>query len=118
MVQFTSNEGMSNDDDRPLHRKLCPLLFTNSVWVSFNVLQNQVPGLGDGAYGLLLFSKKTRKSNRLQMSLQRQYFLPSYLKILGVGPAVAGTSGLSRSRSSNRANWTALSLSLMHTLAD
>ena len=32
-------------------------------------------------------SEKIRKSNRLQMSLQRQRFLLSYLKTLSVGPA-------------------------------
>ena len=36
--------------------------------------------LWDGAYGLSPLSEKTRKSNHLQMSLQRQHFLPSYLR--------------------------------------
>ena len=31
--------------------------------------------------------EKTRKSNRLQMSLQRQHFLLSYIKTMSVGPA-------------------------------
>ena len=31
-------------------------------------------------------SERTRKSNHLQMSLQRQHFLLRYLKTLGVGP--------------------------------
>ena len=44
-------------------------------------------GLWDGAYGLSSLSEKTRKSNRLQMLLQRQHFLLSYLKTLSVGPA-------------------------------
>ena len=35
-------------------------------------------GLWDGAYGLSSLSDKTRKSNRLQMSLKRQHFLLSY----------------------------------------
>ena len=35
------------------------------------------------------FSEKTRKSNHLQMSLQRKHFLLSYLKTLSVGPAGA-----------------------------
>ena len=38
--------------------------------------------LWDGAYGLSSLSEKTRKSNHLQMSLQRQHFLFSYLKTL------------------------------------
>ena len=41
-------------------------------------------GLRDGLSSL---SEKTRKSNCLQMLLQRQYFLLSYLKTLSVGPA-------------------------------
>ena len=35
-------------------------------------------GFWDGAHGLSSLSEKTRKSNRLQMSLQRQHFLHSY----------------------------------------
>ena len=38
--------------------------------------------LRDGAYGFSSLSEKTRKSNHLQMSLQRQHFLLSYLKTL------------------------------------
>ena len=55
----------------------------------FNVPQiyYMCKGLWDGAYGLSSLSKKTRKSNHLQMLLQRQHFLLSYLKILSVGPA-------------------------------
>ena len=45
-------------------------------------------------YGLSSLSEKTRKSNRLQMLLQRQHFLLSYLKTLSVGPAGTWTSGL------------------------
>ena len=36
--------------------------------------------LWDGTYSFLSLSEKTRKSNRLQMSLQRQHFLLSYFK--------------------------------------
>ena len=50
--------------------------------------------LGDGTYGLSSLSEKTRKSNRLQMSLQRQHFLLSYLKTLSVGPAGVRTRDL------------------------
>ena len=55
-------------------------------------------GLWDGAYGLSSLSEKTRKSNRLQMLLQRQHFLLSYLKTLSVGPAGVWTYGLPLSR--------------------
>ena len=40
----------------------------------------------DGAYSLLSLSEKTRTSNHLQMSLQRQHILLSYFKTLSVGP--------------------------------
>ena len=47
----------------------------------FNVPQNlYMKGFWDGAYGLSSLSEKTRKSNRVQMSLQRKHFLLSYLK--------------------------------------
>ena len=50
--------------------------------------------LWDGVYGLSFLSEKTRKSNHLQMSLQRQHFLLSYLKTLSVGPAGVWTHDL------------------------
>ena len=43
-------------------------------------------------------SEKTRKSNRLQMSLQRQHFLLSYLKTLSAGPAGVRTRDLTLTR--------------------
>ena len=41
---------------------------------------------GDGAYGLSSLSKKSRMSNCLQISQQRQHILLSYFKTLSVGP--------------------------------
>ena len=41
---------------------------------------------GDGAHGLSSLSEKTRISNYLQMSLQRQHILVSYFKTLSDGP--------------------------------
>ena len=41
---------------------------------------------GDGAHALSSLSEKTRISNHLQMSLQRQHILLSYFKSLSVGP--------------------------------
>ena len=41
---------------------------------------------GDGAYDLSPLSEKTRTSNHLQMSLQRQHVLLSYFKTLSDGP--------------------------------
>ena len=54
--------------------------------------------LWDGTYSFSSLSEKTRKSNRLQVSLQRQHFLLSYLKTLSVGPAGVWNSDLSLSR--------------------
>ena len=51
-----------------------------------------------GTYGFLSLSEKTRKSNHLQMSLQRQHFLLSYLKTLSVGLAGVWTRDLPLSR--------------------
>ena len=51
-------------------------------------------GLWDGAYDLSSLSEKTRESNHLQMSEQRQHFLLSYLKTLSVGPAGIWTHDL------------------------
>ena len=72
----------------PHHRGLRPLLFSNSDVGSFTSHKNKsVKVLWDGTYGFSSSSEKTRKSNHLQMLLQRQHFLLSYLKTLSVGPA-------------------------------
>ena len=95
-VQFTNNEGVS--DDAPIHECESEIDHNTGHYVPyslrkvcgfFNVPQiyYMCKGLLDGAYGLSSLSEKTRKSNRLQMSLQRQHFLLSYLKTLSVGPA-------------------------------
>ena len=55
----------------PHHRGLRLLLFSNSGVGSFTSHKNQI-----------VLSEKTRKSNRLQVSLKRQHFLLSYLKTL------------------------------------
>ena len=79
----------------PHHRGLRPLLFSNSDVGSFTSHKNKsVKVLWDGTYGFSSLSEKTRKSNHLQMSLQRQHFLLSYLKTLSVGPAGVWTRDL------------------------
>ena len=50
--------------------------------------------LRDGVYGLSSLSEKTRESNHLQMLLQRQHFLLSYLNTLGAGSAKDRTHNL------------------------
>ena len=91
--------------DRPPNRGLRPYSL-RTVCGFFNVPHNlYMQGLWDGAYGLSSLSEKTRKSNRLQMSLQRQHFLLSYLK----RPWVLVRPGLepAASRSADRrlSNW-------------
>ena len=66
---------------RPQHRELHALLFTMGSLTS--PASHYSKDAGDGAYGL---SEKTRISNHLQMSLQRQHILLSYFKTLSVGP--------------------------------
>ena len=79
----------------PHHRGLRPLLFSNSDVGSFTSHKNKsVKVLWDGTYSFSSLSEKTRKSNHLQMSLQRQHFLLSYLKTLSVGPAGVWTRDL------------------------
>ena len=55
-------------------------------------------GLWEGTCGLWSLSKKTRKSNHLQMSLQRQHFLLAYFKTLCAGPARVWTHNHSAGR--------------------
>ena len=70
----------------PHHGGLRPPLLSNSnVFTSYKNKSGKV--LWDGTYGFSSLSEKTRKSKHLQMSLQRQHFLLSYLKTLSVGPA-------------------------------
>ena len=63
--------------------------FIRTVHGFFNDPQNSyMQGLLDRAYGLSSLFEKTTKSNCLQISLQRQHFLVSYLKTFSVGPAL------------------------------
>ena len=84
----------------PHHQGLRPLHFSNSGAGSFMSHKNRsVKVLWYGTYSSLSLFEKTRKSNHLQMSLQRQHFLLSFLKTLGVGPAGVRTRNLPLSRS-------------------
>ena len=83
----------------PQHRGLRPLLFSNSGVGSFTSHKNQISVSAvrrDLRFSSL--SEKNRKSNRLQMSLQRQRFLLSYLKTLSVGQAGVRSRDLPLSR--------------------
>ena len=99
-MQFTSNEGMSND--APIHKCESEIDHDTRHYVPYSLgrmceffhvpqIYYMCKGLSDGAYGLSSLSEKTRKSNCLQI-LQRQHFLLSYLKTLSVdGKFIAKT---------------------------
>ena len=79
----------------PHHRGRRPLLFSNGDLSSFTSHKNKsVKVLWDGTHGFSSLSEKTRKSKHLQMSLQRQHFLLSYLKTPSIGPAGVWTLDL------------------------
>ena len=64
----------------------CPTLFDECVSSLTSPASHYSEDAGDEAYHLSSLSEKTRISNHLQMSLQRQHILLSYLKTLSVGP--------------------------------
>ena len=91
-MQFTSNEGMSND--APIHEcesetdhytTTCPTLYEECVGslTSYRF----ITCARACETGPTVYRPYPRKSNRLQMLLQRQHFLLSYLKTRSVGPA-------------------------------
>ena len=64
----------------------CPTLWEKCVGSLTSPANQYRQDAGDGAYGLSSLSEKTRTTNHLQMSLQRQHILLSYFKTLSVGP--------------------------------
>ena len=64
----------------------CPTLYDKCVGSLTSPANQNNEDAGDGAYGLSSLSEKTRISNHLQMSLQRQHILLSYFETLSVGP--------------------------------
>ena len=54
----------------------CPALFDECVGSLTSPASHYSKDAGDGAYGLSSLSEKTRISNHLQMSLQRQQYSP------------------------------------------
>ena len=80
---------------RPQHRETpCPTLNDECVGSLTSPADHNSEDARDGAYGLSSLSEKTRTSNHLQMSLQRQHILLSYFKTLSVGPVWARTRDL------------------------
>ena len=64
----------------------CPTLCEKCAGSLTRLADKYREDAGDWAYGLSSLSEKTRTSNHLQMSLQRQHILLSYFKTLSVGP--------------------------------
>ena len=64
----------------------CPTLCEKCVGSLTSPANKYREDAGDGAYGLSSLSEKTRTSNHLQVSLQRQHILLSYFKTLSVFP--------------------------------
>ena len=84
----------SHSHTKDSHSTGITLLFSNSAWVLLRPTElSTFKELWDGTSDLSSLSEKTRKSNHLQIILQRQHFLLSYLKTLSVGPV-----GISNSR--------------------
>jgi len=63
-----------------------PTLYEKCVGSLTSPADHNSEDAGDVAYGLSSLSEKSRISNHLQMSLQRQHILLSYFKTLSVGP--------------------------------
>ena len=83
----------SHSHTKDSHSTGITLLFSNSAWVLLRPKElSTFKELRDGTSDLSSLSEKTRKSNHLQMKLQRQHFLLSYLKTLSVGPVELTTS--------------------------
>ena len=91
---FLAPATQANKDQTSTPGTPCPTLCDKCVGSLTSHRVTNIEVLWDGTYGLSSLSKKTRKSNRLQMSLQRQHFLLSYLKTLSVGPAGVRTHDL------------------------
>ena len=65
---------------------LCPTLYDECVGSLTSLANHNSDDAGDGAYSLSSLSQKTRISNHLKMSLQRQHILLSYFKTLSGSP--------------------------------
>jgi len=64
----------------------CPNLYDECVGSVMSLASHYSEDARDGVYGLSSLYEKTRISNHLQMSLQRQHIPLSYFKTLSVDP--------------------------------
>ena len=74
-----------NKDQTTTLGTTCPTLYDECVGSLTSPANQNSEDAGNGAYGLSSLHEKTRISNHLQMSLQRQHILLSYFKTLSVG---------------------------------
>ena len=94
-IKHKNEENGKHSYTKDSHSTGITLLFSNSGWILLLPTElSTFKELWDGTSRLSALSEKTRKSNHLQMKLQKQHFLLSYLKTLSVGPV-----GVSNSRS-------------------
>ena len=73
---------------------MCLTLYDKCVGSLTSPANQNNEDAGGGAYGLSSLSEKTRMSNHLQMSLQRQHILPSHPECwsgLGLEPQTSCT---------------------------
>ena len=101
--QFTTNEDfmftdapnvISEQDQATTPGTPCPTLCDKCVGSLTSPADHNREDAGDGTYGLSSLSEKTRMSNHLQMSSQRQHILLSCFKTLSGGPVWARTRDL------------------------
>ena len=86
-MRFTSDiYGYTDKDQTTIPGTTCPTLYDERVGSLTSPASHYSKDAGDGAYGLSSLSEKTRISNHLQMSLQREHIFLSYFKTLSVGP--------------------------------
>ena len=81
--------GTMDKDQTTTTGTTCPTLYDKCVGSLTSTASQNNEDAGDGAYSLSSLSEKTRISNHLQMSLQRQNILLSYFKTLSFGPVWA-----------------------------
>jgi len=70
------------DDQTTTPGTTCPTLYDECVGSLTSPASHYSKDAGDGAYGLSSLSEKTRISNHLQMSLQRQHIYNCHNKFI------------------------------------
>ena len=85
-MRFTSEIYGYMDNQTTTPGTTYPTLYDECVGSLTSPASHYSKDAGDGAYGLSSLSEKTRISKHLQMSLQREHILLSYIKTLSVGP--------------------------------